>query len=99
MSRAVLTKSPLHRENRKNGPKRNPCQGKHKEFGNFANTQGIWFAQVVNFLILKIQDYCDICHKILQFFQSVSLMKLSQISEIGTRKIFSWTGKTQGICK
>ena len=33
-----------------------PCQGKHREFGNFAKTQGIWFAQVVNSLILKIQD-------------------------------------------
>ena len=30
---------PLHNENRKNGEngkKRNPCQGKHREFGNFA---------------------------------------------------------------
>ena len=28
--------------------KKNPCQGKHGEFGNFAKTQGIRFAQVVN---------------------------------------------------
>ena len=35
---------------------KNPCQGKHREFGNFAKTQGIWFAQVVNSLILKIMD-------------------------------------------
>ena len=26
------------------------------EFGNFAKTQGIWFAQVVNSLILKVKD-------------------------------------------
>ena len=32
-----------------------PCQGKHREFGNFAKTQGIWFGQVVNSLILKIK--------------------------------------------
>ena len=30
-----------------------PCQGKHREFGNFAKTQGIWFAQVVKSLILN----------------------------------------------
>ena len=33
---------------------KNPCQGKHMEFENFAKTQGIWFAQVVNALILKV---------------------------------------------
>ena len=32
------------------------CQGKHREFGNVVKTQGIWFAQVVNFLILKVKD-------------------------------------------
>ena len=32
---------PRHRENRENGPKKIPCQGKHKEFGNFVKTQGI----------------------------------------------------------
>ena len=31
------------------------CQGKHREFGNFAKTQGIRFAQVVNSLILKVK--------------------------------------------
>ena len=34
---------------------KNPCQGKHGEFGNFAETQGIWFAQVVNSLILNVK--------------------------------------------
>ena len=37
-------------------PKLNPCQGIHREFGNFAKTQGIWFAQIVNSLILKVTD-------------------------------------------
>ena len=36
-------------------PQKNPCHGKHREFGNLAKTQGIWFAQVVNSLILKIK--------------------------------------------
>ena len=36
--------------------RRIPCRGKRKEFGNFAKTQGIWFAQVVNSLIVKIKD-------------------------------------------
>ena len=47
-----------------------PCQGKHREFGNFVKTQGkhrefcqntgktqgILLAQVVNALILKVKD-------------------------------------------
>ena len=33
-----------------------PCQEKNREFGNSAKTQEILFAQVVNFLILKIHD-------------------------------------------
>ena len=37
--------------------KRNPCQGKHREFGNFAKTQGIGFGQVVNSLILKVKIF------------------------------------------
>ena len=40
------------------------CQGKHKEFGNFAKTQGIWFAQVVNFLILKVKGISIFAAKI-----------------------------------
>ena len=48
------TGSQLHKENRENGPKI-PCQGKHGEFGNFAKTQGFWFAQVVDSLIQKIR--------------------------------------------
>ena len=47
-----------------------PCQGKRREFGNFAK-QGILFAQVVNFLILKVFPYKDIsifAVKIYNFF-------------------------------
>ena len=33
-----------------------PCQGKHREFGNFVKTQGSWFAQVVKSLILKVTE-------------------------------------------
>ena len=51
----AVTGYQLHRENRENGPK-NPCQGKRREFGNFVKTQEIWFAQVVNSLILKVKD-------------------------------------------
>ena len=32
--------SPLHRENKENGKKNHLCQGKHREFGNFAKMQG-----------------------------------------------------------
>ena len=48
-------------------PKKIPCQGKHKEFGNSATTLGILFAQVVNSLLLKIQDVVIISCKILDF--------------------------------
>ena len=45
---AGLEMSPLHRENRENGPPKNlPYQGKYREFGDFAKTEGIIFAQVV----------------------------------------------------
>ena len=53
----------MHRENRENGQKI-PCQGKHREFGNFAKTQGIWFAQVVNSQILKVKDISKFAAKI-----------------------------------
>ena len=45
-------------------PKKNPCQGKHREFENFAKTQGIWFAQVVNSLVLKVKDISKFAVKI-----------------------------------
>ena len=37
------------------------------EFGNFAKTQGIWFAQVVNSLILKVKDISIFVAKISKF--------------------------------
>ena len=48
--------------------KRIPCQGKHRDFGNFAKTQGIWFAQVVNSLILKVKDITEFAAEISKFF-------------------------------
>ena len=47
--------------------KKNPCQGKHREFWNFAKTQGILFAQVVNSLILKVKDIAIFAAKISNF--------------------------------
>ena len=58
---------PRHRENRENG-KKNLCQGKHREFGNFAKTQGILLAQVVNVLILKVRDIAIVATKKIHFF-------------------------------
>ena len=34
--------------------KTNPCRGK-QGIGNFAKTQGIWFGQVLNSLILRVK--------------------------------------------
>ena len=39
-----------------------------REFGNFAKTQGIWFAHVVNSLILKVKDISIFAVKIPFFF-------------------------------
>ena len=61
-----LSGYPLHRENREN-----PCQGKHREFGNVAKTQGIWFAQVVNSLILKVKDISVFAVKISVFSEDL----------------------------
>ena len=60
----------------------NPCQGKHREFGNFVKTQGkkrefclntgktqeILLAQVVNVLILKVKDIVIVAAKKSIFF-------------------------------
>ena len=46
----------------------------------FTKTQGMLFAPAVNSLILKIQDIGIVWN----FSKLVSLMKLLQISEIGT---------------
>ena len=58
--------------------KKIPCQGKLGEFGNFAKTQGIWFAEVVNSQILKVKYISIFAAKISNFFLSwISL--LSQV--------------------
>ena len=58
---------PRHRQNRENG-KKSPCQEKHREFGNFAKTQGILFAQVVNSLMPKVMDTAIFAAEISIFF-------------------------------
>ena len=59
---------PLHRENRENDPKKSLSAKKHREFGNFAKTRGIWFAQVENSLILKVKDLSKFAAKITNIF-------------------------------
>ena len=61
-----------HRENRENGPK-NPCQGKGREFGNFAKAQGILFAQDVNSLILKVKDIAIFAAKNFHFLYKLDM--------------------------
>ena len=79
-------------------PNKIPCQGKHREFGNFAKTQ------VVNSLILKVKH-------ILIFATKISIsFKVCQVSFVSVIVInhVNWhrenlllyrenTGKTQGI--
>ena len=47
----------------------------------------------MNSLILKTQDIAIFGMKFRFFSKLVSLTKLLQVSEIGTKKISSWTGK------
>ena len=56
--------------------KKNPCQGKHREFWKFCQntgkTQGIWFVtQVVNSLILKVKDISVFAAKISIFSEDL----------------------------
>ena len=40
--------------------KKHPCQGKHREFGNIAKTQGIWFCSSCKFPDFKGKRCFDI---------------------------------------
>ena len=63
----LSTGSPLHRENRGNGLKQISFRENTGNFENFAKTQGISLAQVVNSPILKIQDIAIFAAKFLKF--------------------------------
>ena len=43
----------------------------NREFGNVAKTQGVWFAQVVNSLILKVNDVLIFAAKISIFSEEL----------------------------
>ena len=88
-----------------------PCQGKRREFGNFAKTQektqGILFAQVVNSLMPNVKDIAIFAAKISIFFRSWIGLQYANRSAIVTNDV-NWhrenlrldrekTGKTQGI--
>ena len=52
--------------------KKNPCQGKHREFClNTGKTHGILLAQVVNSLILKVKDVLIFAAKISIFSEEL----------------------------
>ena len=63
----ILFRVPTAQGKRGKWRKKNRCQGKHQECGNFAKTQGIWFAQVANSLILKVKDILKFAGKIAKF--------------------------------
>ena len=74
--------------------KKNPCHGKHREFGNFAKTQRIWLAQDVNSLIPKVKDFCR--EKIIKFpiyfSMWISLPSLSFMYVVVTNHV-NWHNK------
>ena len=74
-------------------PKQIPCQGKHREFGNFTKTQGSWkfcqntgktqgilFAQVINSLFLKVKDTAIFAAKISIFSRKLNRSAKSVLS-------------------
>ena len=65
---------PRHRENRENYQKKSlsgKTQGIWKFCQNTGKTQGILFAQLVNFLILKVKDIAIFAAKFYIFFQKL----------------------------
>ena len=72
----LIYKVPTARGKQGKWPKKIPYQGKHRGFGNFAKTQGIWFAQVVNSLTLKVKDISKFAVKIFQ-----NILKLDKFAK------------------
>ena len=64
--------------------KKNPCQGKHREFGNFAKTQGIWFSQIENSLILKVKIFLYLLRI---FKKTIEICQVSFVSVIVTNHV------------
>ena len=84
---------------------KNPCQGKHREFGNFAKTQRILFGQVVNSLNLKVKEIT--IFQISTFYRSSTCLpshfcvcNSHNLCKLAQEKFVGCTGKkrkTQGI--
>ena len=93
----IFTESPPRRENWEDDQKI-AFQGKHKEFEKKKKIQntGNFVCSSCKFTDSKTTGYHTFC---LTFLKSVSYMELSQIAKNVTGPIFSWTGKTQGICR
>ena len=73
--------------------KKNPCQRKHREFGNFAKTQGILFGQVVNSLILKVKDIAIFAAKISIFFPKLDRYGKSVLWYVIVANCVNWHGE------
>ena len=69
-----MTEYPRHRENRENGNKKIPVRentGNLEILRKHRETQGIWCAQVVNSLILKVQNISVFAAKISIFSEDL----------------------------
>ena len=76
------------------------CQGKHREFGNFAKTQGIWFAQVVNSLILTVKDIAIFAAKIsifLYFFSEGGYVRQVSFVYVIVTNYVNWRRENVGL--
>ena len=64
----IHTGYPQHSEKTENGPTKNRCQGKHREFESIAKTQVCTHCK---FPDSTGKGYCDICHDNFNFFQKL----------------------------
>ena len=79
----IIVRYYVYRKCKRNPPQGTNCTGRTGIFGNFANAQGIWFAQVVISLILRVKDIwifptknkIQICLTLDKSVKSVSCMK------------------------
>ena len=68
---------------------KNPCQGKHREFDNFAQKIGNFICSSCKFSDSKDTGHCDICCEVTEFFKVIFAYEIVAKSEMGTGKISS----------
>ena len=77
----------LHRENRENGNNKIPVTENTGNLEILSKTQGIWFAHVVNSLILKVKDISIFAAKHFLIFFKLKVCQVSFVCVIVTNHV------------